>query len=366
MFGKKKSQNEKLVQTILTALGNPDWVSDVLIRDGNKAVITIYQDSANPKQSEDRRMGAESTVRGIKGIKSVTAILTSHLSESEQSIRSQSKEVEPHAVTSVKKVDGISNIVVVASAKGGVGKSTVAVNLAVTLARGGFTVGLLDADIYGPSIPTMLGTTQSKLKKNEAGLMSPVEAYGIKTLSMGYVANPQSAVVWRGPMISSAISQFVYEGGWTDADNTSLDFLIVDTPPGTGDAQLTLVQKIPVAACVLVTTPQEVAITDTRRSAAMFGRVETPLLGIIETMSWFESDDGNKTYLMGKDGASDLAESLSIPLLGQIPISVSIREGGDRGKPAVLSDQKVYDQFVSIATNVCRELDKLPDRFQIS
>ena len=360
MFGKKKSQTKKLVQTISATLGNPSWLNEVLIRDGNNAVIVINSDSPYPKVNEDRRLRSESLVRGIKGVHSVTAILTSHQSEHQQT-KDPPIEIKTHSNSSVKKVDGISRIVVVASAKGGVGKSTVAVNLAVTLAQGGFKVGLLDTDIYGPSIPTMLGTTKSKLKKNKNGRMQPVEAHGIKTLSMGYVADPESAVVWRGPMVSSAISQLVYEGDWTDSDNEPLDFLIVDTPPGTGDAQLTLIQKIPVTACILVTTPQKVAITDTQRSAAMFTRVNMPLLGIIETMSWYETV-GKKIYLMGKNGGYNLAKSIDIPCLGQIPISDSIREGGDKGKPAVLSDQSVYGQFNAIATNVCRELDKLTTR----
>lgn len=352
MFGKKKSPNDKFVELISTTLGNPSWLDEVLIRDGNNAVIVINSDSVDPKVNEDRRLQAESLVRGIRGINSVTAILTSHQSKNKQD------DIETHSRSAAKKVDGVSRILVVASAKGGVGKSTVAVNLAVTLARGGFKVGLLDTDIYGPSIPTMLGTTNAKLKKNKNGNMQPILVHGITTLSMGYVADPESAVVWRGPMVSSAISQLVYEGDWVAPDNKTLDFLIVDTPPGTGDAQLTLIQKIPVTAYVLVTTPQKVAITDTRRSAAMFARVDMPLLGIVETMSWFE-DQGKRIYLMGKNGGYDLAKSLNVPCLGQIPISESIREGGDRGKPAVLSDQKIYGQFNTIATNVCRELDNL-------
>lgn len=364
MFGRKKSQHDKLLEAISAKLGKPDWLNEVLIRDGNNAIIVIERDTADQKLSEDRRMQAESIVRGIQGINSVTAVLTSHQSESDpQSSRPRTKNLGD-SKSSIKKVDGISRILIVASAKGGVGKSTVAVNLSVILSQGGFKVGLLDADIYGPSVPTMLGTKNSKLKKNEAGRMRPIEACGITTLSMGNISDPNSAVVWRGPMISSAISQLVYEGGWTEPDNKPLDFLIVDTPPGTGDAQLTLVQKIPVTAGVLVTTPQEVATTDTKRSAAMFNRVGLPLLGIIETMSWFENKMGEKLYLMGKDGGKTLAESLNLPLLGQIPISESIREGGDLGKPAVLSDQNVYRQFSSIATKICRHLDNLPNYFE--
>lgn len=359
MFGRKKLKHEKLVARITSSLGNPDWLNEVLVREDNSAVIVIDRDSSDPKTSETRRKNAEHIVGSIKEIKSVTVVLASHQSEvgEDSSPKQTTKKIRANKADD--KVNGIARIIAVASAKGGVGKSTVAVNLAVTLAQGGFKVGLLDADIYGPSIPTMLGTTQSKIKKNDAGLMEPVYAHGLPTLSMGYLADPDSAVVWRGPMISSAISQLVFEGGWISADKKPLDFLIVDTPPGTGDAQLTLIQKIPVTACILVTTPQDVAIIDTRRSAAMFNKAGLPMLGIIETMSWFQGEDGKKIYLMGKDGGTSLAESLNIPLLGQIPIMESIRIGGDIGKPATLSDASVKEHFTLIATNTCRELDRM-------
>lgn len=236
---------------------------------------------------------------------------------------------------------GVKNIVAVASGKGGVGKSTIAVNLALGLARSGAKVGLIDADIYGPSVPLMLGLHNVRpLVEDENGkaVILPVEKDGLKVLSIGFMVDTSQAVVWRGPMASSALRQFVSDCRWGE-----LDYLILDMPPGTGDIHLTLVQTVPVTGVVMVTTPQEVALADARKGIAMFQmpNIAVPVLGIVENMAWFTPAElpENRYYLFGQDGGKKLAESLGLPLLGQIPLVQGIREGGDSGSPAVADDR---------------------------
>lgn len=227
---------------------------------------------------------------------------------------------------------GVKNIIAVASGKGGVGKSTVAVNLAVALARTGASVGLVDTDIYGPSIPTMFNlherpsiTTQKKIV--------PLEKYGVRLLSMGFLVDQDEAVVWRGPMVSSAVRQFLSEAEWGE-----LDYMILDLPPGTGDIQLTIVQTVPLTAAIVVSTPQNVALDDARKAVAMFKKVNVPVLGIVENMAYFTPPElpEKKYYIFGKEGARILADNLGIPFLGEIPIEEALRESGDDGEPIAL------------------------------
>jgi ATP-binding protein involved in chromosome partitioning len=227
----------------------------------------------------------------------------------------------------------IQNIVAVASGKGGVGKSTVAVNLAVSLAQSGARVGLLDLDIYGPSIPTMFGMKETPNITAQRKLI-PLERYGVKTISMGYIVNDDQAVIWRGPMVTKAVQQFFNDVEWGE-----LDYLILDLPPGTGDVQLTLVQTIPLTGALIVSTPQEVALSDARKGVAMFNKVNVPVLGIIENMAFFATPDvpGKKYYIFGKGGARRLAEELNVPFLGEIPLEEEVRSGGDEGTPVVVS-----------------------------
>jgi ATP-binding protein involved in chromosome partitioning len=256
-------------------------------------------------------------------------------------------------------IPGISRILVVASAKGGVGKSTVSVNLAVAMAKAGMKVGLMDADIYGPSIPTMLGTVSSEpTTSQESGKLLPVEAAGLKTLSIGYLSDPDAPMIWRGPIVMSAITQMLNDAEWGTPEDP-LDILIIDTPPGTGDAQLTIAQRIPVTAALIVTTPQEVALADVRRGAAMFAKTEVPVLGIVETMSWFEDPAGNRHYLMGQGGGSATANALGLPLLAELPMLQAVREGGDSGQPAALTDETAGQLFHELARRVAIELDGL-------
>jgi ATP-binding protein involved in chromosome partitioning len=262
---------------------------------------------------------------------------------------------------------GVKNTIAVASGKGGVGKSTIAVNLAIALAKEGAKVGIIDADIYGPSIPLMLGIS------NKTGLpqdpvtkkLAPLESYGIKLMSIGFMIDDDNPVIWRGPMASGALKQFMSDVSWGE-----LDYLIYDLPPGTGDIQLTLVQTIPLTGAVIVTTPQEVSLIDAKKGLKMFERVNVPVFGIVENMSYFIAPDtGNKYDIFGSGGGERLATDLNSKLLGQVPIDPRIREGGDTGKPIVneLPDSENAKIIMNIARNLAAEIsiknvnDKLND-----
>lgn len=253
----------------------------------------------------------------------------------------------------------VKNIIAVASGKGGVGKSTIAANLAVSLADLGARVGLVDADIYGPSIPIMFDVVDEKplvRMVNGEQMMVPVESYGIKLLSIGFFADTSQAIVWRGPMASKALTQL-----FRDADWGELDYLIIDLPPGTGDIHLTLVSGIPLTGAVIVSTPQRVALADAEKGVAMFQlpNINVPVLGVVENMSYFTPAElpDNKYYIFGKDGAKNLAEKLGVPLLGQIPLVQSIREAGDIGRPAGLQENTpVANAFLELAKNVAQQV----------
>ena len=239
-----------------------------------------------------------------------------------------------------KSIPGIQNIVAVASGKGGVGKSTVTSNLAVTLSKMGFKVGILDADIYGPSIPIMFDVQNEKpLAVNVDGKskMKPVESYGVKVLSIGFFTKPDQAVVWRGPMAAKALNQMIFDAAWGE-----LDFLLIDLPPGTGDIHLSIMQSLPITGAVVVSTPQTVALADAKKGVAMFQQesINVPVLGIIENMAYFTPEElpDNKYYIFGKEGAKHLAEDLNIPFLGDIPLVQSVREAGDLGRPAAMQE----------------------------
>jgi ATP-binding protein involved in chromosome partitioning len=254
---------------------------------------------------------------------------------------------------------GVRNIIAVVSGKGGVGKSTVSANLALALAKGGASVGLLDADIYGPSIPIMFGVRGERpmmTEVNGKGMIVPLERYGIKLLSIGLLVDEKNAVVWRGPMASNAIRQFITDVQWGE-----LDYLIIDMPPGTGDIHLTLMQTAPVTGVVVVTTPQDVALADAKKGIAMFGQAQmnVPIIGIVENMSYFIPAElpGHKYYIFGKEGGKRLAEEYDLPFLGQIPLVQSIREGGDIGVPAMLNDDEITrDAFLEFAGTVARSV----------
>ncbi len=257
-----------------------------------------------------------------------------------------------------KPIPGIQNIVAVASGKGGVGKSTVTANLAVTLSKMGFKVGILDADIYGPSIPIMFDVAMEKpLSVNIDGKskMKPVENYGIKILSIGFFTQPDQAVIWRGPMAAKALNQLIFDAAWGE-----LDFMLIDLPPGTGDIHLSIMQSLPITGAVVVSTPQNVALADARKGVAMFRQenIDVPVLGIIENMAYFTPAElpENKYYIFGKEGAKHLAEDLEVPFLGEVPLVQSIREAGDAGRPAALQTATQTEKaFEAITRNVVEE-----------
>ncbi|MBO8093755.1 MAG: Mrp/NBP35 family ATP-binding protein [Prosthecochloris sp.] len=227
----------------------------------------------------------------------------------------------------------VRNIIAVASGKGGVGKSTVAVNLAVSLAKTGAKVGLVDADLYGPSIPTMFGLENSRPEVDNNKTIVPIEKYGVKLMSIGFLVESDTPVIWRGPMASTAIKQFITDVAWGE-----LDYLVFDLPPGTGDIQLTLVQTLPLTGAVIVTTPQDVALADVAKAVTMFRKVNVPLLGLVENMSYYLLPDGSKDYIFGKGGGEKFAKAQAIPLLGSVPIGGVVREGGDTGKPVTIEN----------------------------
>jgi ATP-binding protein involved in chromosome partitioning len=267
-----------------------------------------------------------------------------------------------------KTIPGIKNIVAVASGKGGVGKSTVTANLAVSLAKMGFKVGVLDADIYGPSMPIMFDVELEKplsVTVDGKSKMKPVESYGVKILSIGFFTKPDQAVVWRGPMAAKALNQMIFDAAWGE-----LDFLLLDLPPGTGDIHLSIMQSLPITGAVVVSTPQNVALADAKKGVAMFQQdsINVPVLGIIENMAYFTPEElpNNKYYIFGKEGAKNLAEDLSVPLLGEIPLVQSIREAGDYGRPAALQEGTALEAaFQKITQNVVQEVvnrnDNLPE-----
>jgi len=257
-----------------------------------------------------------------------------------------------------KHIPGIHNIVAIASGKGGVGKSTVTANIAVTLAKMGFKVGVLDADIYGPSIPIMFDVANEKplsVNVNGKSKMKPVENYGVKVLSIGFFTQPNQAVIWRGPMAAKALNQLIFDANWGE-----LDFMLVDLPPGTGDIHLSIMQSMPITGAVIVSTPQNVALADARKGVAMFQQesINVPVLGIVENMAYFTPEElpENKYYIFGKEGAKNLAEDLEVPFLGEIPLVQSIREAGDVGRPAAMQTGTPTEiAFETLTRNVVQE-----------
>ncbi|MBD3771327.1 MAG: P-loop NTPase [Rhodobacterales bacterium] len=399
MFGSRGKTRQKQADAVMKALGSPPWLESVSVDETGRAVLVIEADPADTAAAEALRMQAEGKAGLVSGIKSVTTVLTavrqpggaaphnhghdhahSH-APSGQKGRTELLNLTPSAPrrvskgarlsdealqqgapqrqqAGVAKIPGISRILVVASAKGGVGKSTVSVNLATALAKAGMKVGLLDADIYGPSIPTMMGTQDAEPKGSKNKKLVPVEAHGLKTLSIGYLSDPDAPMIWRGPIVMSAITQMLHDAEWGTPEDP-LDILVIDTPPGTGDAQLTIAQKVPVTAALIVTTPQEVALADVRRGAAMFTKTAVPVIGLVETMSYFQDPAGQKHYLMGHGGGKRMAEALGLPLLAEIPMLQAIREGGDNGVPAAIGDKDTAEAFHELARKVAIGLDTL-------
>jgi ATP-binding protein involved in chromosome partitioning len=340
-------------------------VSDVFISDG-KVYFSITVPADRAKELEPLRMAAERSVTAIPGIKGALVTLTADRKAGSAPAAAQARpqpappqtHTHPHPPQGQARekagVPGVGAIIAVASGKGGVGKSTTAVNLALGLKANGLRVGILDADIYGPSMPRLLKIS-GRPEQIGNRLIKPMENYGLKAMSMGFLVDEETAMIWRGPMVQSALMQMLREVAWGD-----LDVLVVDMPPGTGDAQLTMAQQVPLAGAVIVSTPQDLALVDARKGINMFRKVEVPLLGIIENMSYFIAPDTGKRYnIFGHGGARNEAERIGVPFLGEVPLTIDIRERSDAGTPVVASDPesvsaKIYRE---IAAKVWSELE---------
>ncbi|MDH4442596.1 MAG: Mrp/NBP35 family ATP-binding protein [Rhizobium sp.] len=342
-------------------------VSDIFISDG-KVYFSINVPAEQAEKLEPLRQAAERTVKALPGVKGAVVSLTAERKQGSGPPPPRPSAAAPshshshsHAPTptpsgtqrSKAELPGIGAIIAVASGKGGVGKSTTAVNLALALKANGLRVGILDADVYGPSMPRLLGIT-GRPQQIENRIIVPMENFGIKVMSMGFLVDEGTAMIWRGPMVQSALMQMLREVAWGD-----LDVLVVDMPPGTGDAQLTMAQQVPLAGAVIVSTPQDLALIDARKGINMFNKVEVPVLGIVENMSYFIAPDtGNRYDIFGHGGARAEAEAIGVPFLGEVPLTISIREHSDAGIPVVVAepDSPQTAVYLSIAEKVWSEV----------
>ncbi|MGF9562708.1 Mrp/NBP35 family ATP-binding protein [Neorhizobium sp. JUb45] len=344
-------------------------VSDVFISDA-KVYFSVSVPAERAKELEPLRAAAERIVKGIPGVKGVLATLTAdRKAGSAPPPRPQaapSGQAHPHppaggapAKPAKSGVPGVGAIIAVASGKGGVGKSTTAVNLALGLLANGLRVGLLDADIYGPSVPRLLKIS-GRPEQIDGKYIKPMENYGLKAMSMGFLVDEETAMIWRGPMVQSALLQMLREVAWGE-----LDVLVVDMPPGTGDVQLTMAQQVPLAGAVIVSTPQDLALIDARKAVNMFRKVEIPLLGIVENMSYFLAPDtGNRYDIFGHGGAKAEATRIGVPFLGEVPLTMEIRERSDAGTPVVAAvpDGPSAAIYRDIATAVWAQVSGRPQR----
>ncbi|MBT7732342.1 MAG: iron-sulfur cluster carrier protein ApbC [Rhodospirillaceae bacterium] len=308
-------------------------VTGVVIKDGNVG-FSIEVEPSRGAALEPMRKAAENAVASLKGVLSVTAVLTAHRSTNSQSQpkpKTQTNQDGTSTQTNRDLAPDVKHIVAVASGKGGVGKSTTAINLAISFASIGLSVGILDADIYGPSLPRMMGINE-KPTSIDGKILEPIEKYNIKCMSIGFLVPEDSPTIWRGPMVMSALEQMLRDVNWG-----SLDIMVVDMPPGTGDAQLTMSQRVPLAGAVIVSTPQDIALLDARKGLNMFRKVDVPVLGIIENMSMFICPNcGETSNIFGHGGAKQEANDLAVDFLGEVPLHMDIRETSDAGTPVAL------------------------------
>ena len=335
-----------------------EMVSGLAVKDGNVA-FSIEVDPERGDRLEPVRKAAEDAVMGLAGVVSVSAVLTAERQPGPASPSPPGQAAAPAAAPGPEPqeqkplVPGVGAIIAVASGKGGVGKSTVAVNLALGMAAAGHKIGVLDADIYGPSMPRMMGIT-GRPASPDGKILIPMENYGVKCMSIGFLVAEDTPMIWRGPMVMGALQQMLRDVKWGE-----LDVLVVDMPPGTGDAQLTMAQSVPLAGAVLVSTPQDIALLDARRGLNMFQRVNVPVLGIIENMSYFNCPNcGHRTEIFSHGGAKAEAEKLGVDFLGEVPLDVAIRETSDGGRPIVVSDPESDNakRFRAIADKVWESL----------
>jgi ATP-binding protein involved in chromosome partitioning len=340
-----------------------DMVTGLVVKNGNVG-FALEVPASQGSKAEPLRAAAEAAVRALPGVLSVTAVLTAHQGAGGRAAapdhdhdhgHGPRRPAQPAARApnqSAAGIPGVGQIIAVASGKGGVGKSTVAVNLALGLSRLGLKVGLLDADIYGPSVPRLLGITHKP--DSDGKKLMPIEKYGLKTMSIGFLVKEDEAMIWRGPMVQSALTQMMADVAWAP-----LDVLVLDMPPGTGDAQLTIAQRVPLKGAVIVSTPQDIALIDAKKGIAMFRKTQIPLLGLVENMSVFVCPDcGHAHHIFGQGGARQTAETLGAPFLGEIPLVPKIRETSDAGTPVMVSDPDGPEAkaFLAVAEKVAAAL----------
>lgn len=355
--------SEQSVQDALATVADPGSgaalpdlarVSGLVIKNGNVG-FSLEVDPARGSALEGLRKAAEAAVLKLDGVTSATAVLTAHRAGGSSSGQQPQRPAPPQQgrMPARPELPGIRSIVAVASGKGGVGKSTVATNLALALAGQGLAVGLLDADVYGPSLPRMMGISR-KPESRDGKTLIPLENHNIKCMSIGFLVAEDTPTIWRGPMVMSALEQMLRDVEWGE-----LDVLVVDMPPGTGDAQLTMAQRVPLAGAVIVSTPQDIALLDARKGLNMFRRVDVPVLGIVENMSYFLCPHcGERSEIFGHGGARQEADKLGVPFLGEVPLHLDIRMAGDGGTPIVSADPTGphAEAFAAIASKVSEAL----------
>jgi ATP-binding protein involved in chromosome partitioning len=327
-----------------------DIVQGLVLRDGHVGFVLEVAPERG-RSAEPLRKAAEDAAAAIPGVLSVSAVLTAHQNAEPQ-------KPAPHTPPRPQGIPGVTSVIAVASGKGGVGKSTVAVNLALGLAKLGLKTGLLDADIYGPSVPRLLAITE-KPRSRDGKVLEPIEKFGLKTMSIGFLIKEDEPTIWRGPMVMSALTQMLGDVAWAPRD-----VLVVDMPPGTGDAQLTMAQRVPLRGAIIVSTPQDLALIDARRGIAMFRKTHVPILGIVENMSLYICPHcGKESHIFGHGGARETAAALDAPFLGEIPLVTSIRATSDSGTPIVVQapDSPEAHAFLALAATVA-ELIKAPAR----
>ncbi|MEI7987848.1 MAG: Mrp/NBP35 family ATP-binding protein [Chloroflexota bacterium] len=345
MVNNKIQLTEEVILNALRNVQDPElhkdlvtlgMIKNVKIENDKVSVDLILTTPACPLRNELER-NTRSALAAVPGINEVDVHVSANV---------------PHDQRLRRKIDlPVKNAIAVGSGKGGVGKSTIAVNLAIALAQSGAKVGLLDADIYGPNIPTMMGVHTMPPGKNQK--MEPAENYGVKIMSIGFIVGPDQPLIWRGPMLHSAIQQFIGEVNWGE-----LDYLVIDLPPGTGDAPLSLAQTIPLSGGVVVTLPQQVSIEDARRGVEMFRKMDVPVLGVVENMSYLELPDGTRMDIFGTGGGQHLAEEACVPFLGSIPMDPEVRKGGDAGEPILISqpDSDVAQAMLAVAKAIAAQI----------
>lgn len=354
--------NDEQILGALRGVLDPDHNRDVVslgliqgltVRDGNVG-FSIEVDPAQGAAKEPLRLACEEAVHALPGVHSVTAVLTAERAAEQAPTGGPGHAAHAGHDPMVQGVPGVKSIIAVASGKGGVGKSTTSVNLALALAAQGRRVGLFDADIYGPSIPRMLGLS-GQPESSDGEKLDAMEAFGLKCMSMGFLVDEDAAMIWRGPMVMKAIMQMLQEVNWGD-----LDVLVMDLPPGTGDAQLTIVQQVPLAGAVIVSTPQDIALIDARRAMTMFNKVKVPVFGMIENMSYFLCPHCNeRSDIFGHGGARETAKELDLDFLGEVPLHIDIRETSDAGTPIVATrpDSKESQAYLDVGKLVGDKID---------